>query len=84
MNSNVTPWRLQVAHPVEQPLDAARVQLGGRLVEDDEPGAEGQGSGDLDHLALLDAEVGGRALDVDVDAPLVQQCLRLAGAARAS
>ncbi|MCJ1676909.1 hypothetical protein MTF65_06020 [Streptomyces sp. APSN-46.1] len=31
---------LECAQLVEEPLDAPRVELGGRLVEDDEPGAE--------------------------------------------
>ena len=60
MNRKVTPCALQVADPVEQPVDGGAVELGGRLVEDDEPGAEGQRAGDLDELPLLDGQLAGR------------------------
>ena len=76
MNRNVTPCALQVADAVEEPVDRGAVELGGRLVEDDEPGAEGQRPGDLDELPLLDGR--GRrpaCCGVDVDRPGRQQLL---------
>ena len=42
---------------VEQPLDLARAQRGGRLVEDDQIGFERQRLGDLDELALRRGKV---------------------------
>ena len=51
--------RLQLAHAHEQALDLVAVELGGRLVEDDEAGAVGERAGDLDQLARLDPEVAG-------------------------
>ena len=41
---------------LEQPGHLAPLELRGRFVEDDESRALAQGSGDLDDLALLDAE----------------------------
>jgi hypothetical protein len=69
--------RLKVADPAEQTLDGGAVELCGRFVQDDEPGAEGQRPGDLHELPALDVEVGRRAAGVDVDAPCPQQALRL-------
>ena len=57
MNSSVTPGRGQRPHPLEEPRDRRRVEPGGRLVEDDEPGAERQRPRDLDELALLDRQI---------------------------
>lgn len=59
----------------EQPLDAAGVQLGGRLVEDDQPGAEGEGSRDLHELPLLDGEILGPGHRVDAHAVPGEQFL---------
>ncbi len=63
----------QVAHAVEEALDGRAVELGGRLVEDDEPRAEGERAGDLDQLPLLDAQVAGEPERVDVDVVLVEE-----------
>ena len=63
----------QRAELAEEPVDAAGVQPGGRLVEDDQPRPEGQRTGDLHELPLFDAEIldaGGR---VDLDAVLGEQ-----------
>jgi hypothetical protein len=46
-----------------------------RLVEDDEPGAEGQRPGDLHELPLLHAQITGRALRIHVHRPRRQQLL---------
>ncbi len=60
---------LQGPHPREQPLDLPVVELGGGFVEDDEAGAEAQRPGDLHHLAVLDLEIGGAGVGVDVYVP---------------
>ncbi len=65
--------RLQPAHAVEQPADGGRVELGGRFVENDEPGAERQRPRDLHELPVLDAQLMGRPSRVDVDRPVGQQ-----------
>ncbi|GAA3232320.1 hypothetical protein GCM10020216_051580 [Nonomuraea helvata] len=66
----------QRAHAGEQPLDGRAVEPGGRLVEDDEPGAERQRAGDLHELALLDGQVTGQRLRVDVHLVRLQQFAR--------
>jgi hypothetical protein len=63
----------QRPHPLEEPLDRLPVELGGRLVEDDEPRPVRQRPDDLDQLPLLDRQPLGRQLDVDVDLPGSQQ-----------
>ena len=73
MNRNATPWLPQFAQLGEEPLDAAGVELRGGLVEDDQPGAEGQRPGDLHELPLLDGEVLGPGAGVDVHAVLAEQ-----------
>ena len=70
--------RLQFPHPPEEALDLVAVELRGRLVEDDEAGAVGEGAGDLDQLARLDAEVAGPHVLGDRDVPAVEQLARLA------
>src|SRR5205085_2642232 len=59
--------------PLEQPVDAGAVELRGRLVQDDEPGAERQCPRDLQRLPLLHGQPAGLDLRVDVDVPGVQQ-----------
>ncbi len=76
--------RLQVADAVEEPGDRGAVELRGRFVQDDEPGAERQRAGDLDELPLLDRQLAGRGAHVDVHRPGRQQLPRLAAHARAS
>ena len=65
--------RLDPADAVEQPLDRMRLERRGRLVEDQEPRPNGKGPGDLDDLLLLDRELGGGLVDVEVEAPLEQE-----------
>lgn len=64
---------LQFPQLPEQPLDASGVELGGRLVEDDQPGTEGQGLRDLDELPLLDGEILGPCGGVDAHPVLGEQ-----------
>lgn len=61
------PLALEFPELVEEPLDPPGVELGGRLVQDDQPGAEGQRPGDLHELPLLDREILGADVRVDVD-----------------
>src|SRR6059058_4317059 len=72
MNRNVTPDSRRDRIRAN-PLDRAPVELGGRLVQDDEPRAVRECTGDLHELALLDPEPLGRHAYVDVDLPGVQQ-----------
>ena len=69
---------LQAGDALEQPGHLARLELCGRLVEDDEAGALQQGARDLDDLALLDREVLGIGIDVDLEAPVLEHAARLA------
>ena len=62
MNRNVTPCRCRSRMRSKSRSIAARVELGGRLVEDDEARAERQRPGDLDELPLLDGQVAGERL----------------------
>ena len=66
---------LQVAELGEEAVDAAGVELRGRLVENDEAGAEGQRPGYLDELPLLDGQVPGPRGGVDGDAVLAEELL---------
>jgi len=50
-----------------------RLERGGRLVEDEEPRADCERTGDLDDLLLLDRELGDGLVDVEIEAPLEQQ-----------
>ena len=72
MKRNVTPLRLQPAHLREQTLDLLAVQLGGRLVENNEPRAIGQRPRDLDQLPSLDLEVAGARPFRDRDIPAIE------------
>lgn len=67
---------LQFPELVEEPPDAPGVELGGRLVEDDQPRAEGQRAGDLDELPLLDSEIARPGIRVDLDAVVGEELLR--------
>jgi hypothetical protein len=60
---------LQVPHPPEQPVDRGAVELGGGLVEDDEPRPERQGPGDLHELPLFHREFAGEGLRIHVHRP---------------
>jgi len=53
------------------------VELGGRLVEDDEAGAVGEGTGDLDQLARLDLQVAGTRVFRHRDIPAIEEVARL-------
>ena len=64
---------LHPAHPLEQPLDRVRLERSGRLVQDEDAGADREGAPDLDDLLLLDREPRGGLGDVEVEAPLEQQ-----------
>lgn len=75
MKRNATPWLCSSRSLSKKPADAPGVELGGRLVQDDQPGAEGQRPGDLDELPLLDGEIAGPGAGVDLDAVLGQQPL---------
>ena len=59
---------LHLADLAEQPGDGLSVELGGRLVEHDEPRAAGHGASDLDELALLDGQLTGHRCRIDVHA----------------
>ncbi|GAA3479148.1 hypothetical protein GCM10018966_036780 [Streptomyces yanii] len=67
---------LQFPELVEEPPDAAGVELGGRFVQDDQPGAEGQRPRDLDELPLLHGQIPGPGVGVDLDAVLGEELLR--------
>src|ERR1700689_1201361 len=57
-------------HPLEDLRLAAHVELGGRLVEQDEPGAEadgGQGPGERDPLPLATGQVGSAGIPLGED-----------------
>ena len=82
MNRKVTPCRLQLAHAREQALDLVAVELGGRLVEDDEAGAIGECTGDLDELARLDLEIAGAGVFRYGDVPAIEQDRAPRGGAR--
>ena len=69
--------RLQFAHAAEEALDLVAVELGGRLVEDDEAGAVGERAGDLDQLARLDLQVAGAHVLRHCDVPAVEEVARL-------
>ena len=68
---------LQAPDAAEEALDPGPVEPGGGLVEDDEAGSERESARDLDELALLDGQVAGEPVDVDVERPLVEQRVRL-------
>ena len=80
--------RLDAADALEQPLDRVRLERRGRLVEDQEARADRERARDLDDLLLLDRELGGGLVDVEVEAPLEQQLpslpAQLAASGRAS
>ena len=61
-----------------------RLELGGGLVQDHESRTQAQGTGDLDELALPDGELGCRLVDFDLDAPFLEQRLRLRAGAPSS
>ena len=64
--------------------DGGAVELGGRLVEDDEPGAERQRPGDLDELPLLDGQRRRPAASTSTSTDqVVQQLVAPRGAASA-
>ena len=77
------PWLFMPREHREQPLDLARFQRGGRLVEDQDAAAPAQRLGDGDELALGEAQ----AVDADVGigrkVELRQRCARLLAHARA-
>ena len=58
-------------------MNLAALQLGGRLVQDDEAAALQQGAADLDDLALVDGEAPGFEIRVDVESPLEKDCAGL-------
>ncbi|SCE17053.1 hypothetical protein GA0115252_13345 [Streptomyces sp. DfronAA-171] len=64
---------LQRPHPREEAVDLAAVELGRRLVEDDEAGADAQRAGDLDHLPVLDPQVPGTGPGVDAHVPVAEE-----------
>ena len=67
--------RLQPVDALEQPRHLAPLELGRGLVQDHEARALQEGPGDLDDLALLDAQVLGVLGDVDLEAPLLEHLL---------
>ena len=72
------PLRLEFAHPDKEPLDLVAIQLSGRLIENDEAGAVGEGAGDLHKLARLDLEVAGAHVLRYRDVPLIENVACLA------
>ena len=65
MKMTVRPSRLELAQVVEELVDLLRDQHGGRLVEDEDPGAAVEHLEDLDALPVADAEVLDQRVGVD-------------------
>src|SRR5439155_2685912 len=70
--------RLKAEDPLEEPRYLAALELGRRLVENDEARPLAKSPGDLDDLALLHRKVGGVEADIDLQPPLAEDALRLA------
>ena len=72
-----TPFCLQRADAIEEPLDLPIGERGGRLVHHQDPGVLRQRLGDLDHLLLRHAELVRQRARVDVEAEAVEQTARV-------
>ena len=70
----------ELAQRGEQLVDLVRHEHGGRLVEDEDPGAAVEHLEDLDALLLADAEIGDQLVGVDVEAVLRRPARGSAGA----
>ncbi len=69
--------RLHATDAIEQPLDRVRLERRRGLVENEEARADPERARDLDDLLLLDRELDGRLVDVEVETPLEQKLPRL-------
>ena len=65
------------AHDREEPLDLVGRQRRGRLVEDQHPGLDREGLGDLDQLLVRHRQAPDRGADVELDVELGEQRLGL-------
>jgi hypothetical protein len=79
---NADAFRLQGADLLEQPIDFAAIQFGGGLIQYQEAGSLDEGPGNLEELSLADLERPGGRIDVEFQAPLSKDFMRLAAHAR--
>ena len=76
--------RLEAAHDLQQGLDLALGQRGGRLVHGDQARAADERAGDRHHLFVGDAQAFDQNVEVYGDADLFERLFRPSAARRAS